>query len=232
MPTRRLIELVVARGRLAELLDCYLGCSCCEEPAICQVLLDKLLYDTDRAIDLYALGADPVGDSEPEWRAAAYGLLIDTFLANEGACVDPEQLCLPALTDPLLGLQAMLNAASAQLFALGPPVRPIGTPVAVVGAPLTARQEIMRDELCLQREMDRRWSGLLATMAPSCVGADRALTRIDTLIGSAIGRLGLALGTECPEVEARFPPTVEQSLQLFDDLPQTPLFQTLIVNRS
>ena len=83
-PTRRLLALVAARGRLAELLDCYLGCDCCEEPAICQVLLDKLLYDTDRAIDLYALSANTNGNGEPEWRAGAYGLLIDEFLGPKG----------------------------------------------------------------------------------------------------------------------------------------------------
>ena len=41
-----------------------------------------MLYDTDRAIDLYALGSDPDGDGEPEWRAAAYGALIDAFLVS------------------------------------------------------------------------------------------------------------------------------------------------------
>ena len=50
---------MVQRGRLAELLDCYLGCECCGDDVICQILLDKILYDTDRAIDLYTLGSDP-----------------------------------------------------------------------------------------------------------------------------------------------------------------------------
>jgi hypothetical protein len=226
-PTRRLIELVIARGRLAELLDCYLGCSCCEDPAICQVLLDKLLYDTDRAIDLYALGADSVGDTEPEWRAAAYGLLIDTFLNTEGGCL--EGLCLPALTDALAGLQATLGASRNQVVNIGA-VLPVGSPPGLPMAQVTRRREIMRDELCLQREMDRRWSGLLATMAPTCIGADRALGRIDALIGAAIGRLQLPEGTECPEVELRFPPTVEESMQALDDIRKTPLFGALVLN--
>ena len=65
----------------------------------------------------------------------------------------------------------------------------------------------MRDELCLQRRMDKHWANLLATMAPACVGSDRALARIDTLIGSAITRFFGAPG-ECPDTEAEFPPTV------------------------
>ena len=80
--THRLIELVVQRGRLAELLDCYLGCDCCGDDVICQILLDKILYDTDRAIDLYTLGSDPDGAGEPEWRAAAFAALIIQFLSD------------------------------------------------------------------------------------------------------------------------------------------------------
>ena len=78
-PTDRLLKLIHARGQLAELLDCYLGCGCCGDEVLCQILLDKLLYDTDRAIDLYTLGSDPAGRGEPEWRAAAYGVLIEEF---------------------------------------------------------------------------------------------------------------------------------------------------------
>ncbi len=226
-PTRRLIELVIARGRLAELLDCYLGCACCEEPAICQVLLDKLLYDTDRAIDLYALGAHSAGDTEPEWRAAAYGLLADTFLQRPYAtCL--QGLCLPALADPHSGLRATLEATRNQLVNIGA-MLPVASPPNLPAAQVTRRREIMRDELCLQREMDRRCSGLLATMAPTCIGADRALARIEDLIGDAIGRLLLPDNRECPAAELRFPPTAEESLQALDDIRQTPLFGALVV---
>lgn len=211
-PTRRLIDLVIARGRLAELLDCYLGCSCCEEPAICQVLLDKLLYDTDRAIDLYALGADPDGDSEPEWRAAGYGLLVAMFLELN----NPErkigcfkELCLPALSHPKEGLAATLGHVRDQLLN---GTLPIGSPGGLTPKQQQKRREIMRDELCMQRRMDERWDALLATMAPACIGAGTALERIDNLIGKAIGRLQLAAGEECPEAEPDFPPTVEESL--------------------
>ena len=62
--------------------NCYLACSCCGDAVMCQILLDKLLYDTDRAIDLYTLGSDPAGRSEPEWRAAAYGVLVKEFEFN------------------------------------------------------------------------------------------------------------------------------------------------------
>ena len=40
-----------------------------------QIILDKILYDVDRAIDLYTLGRENFG--EPEQRAAAYGYMIE-----------------------------------------------------------------------------------------------------------------------------------------------------------
>lgn len=221
LPTRRLIEMVVARGRLAELLDCYSGCNCCEDPAICQILLDKLLYDTDRAIDLYALGSDPLGDLEPEWRAAAFGMLVRSFLEGEGACMDG--FCLPALADLAPTLELVRNQLLG-VDALGGGLRiPIGSVRIPPVPPLSADQRLlrlttMRDELCLQRQMDARWGSLLASLAPSCVGAGTALLRTDAMIARAIGLLGLPEGTECAQQEPAFPPTVEEALQVFDDL--------------
>ncbi len=72
-----LVELVMYRGHLAELLDCFLPYQTDNKSISCQVILDKILYDIDRAIDLYALGTDDFG--EPERRAAVYAQLINQF---------------------------------------------------------------------------------------------------------------------------------------------------------
>lgn len=80
LATRRLLAITQARGNLANKLDCYLGCDCSTEKVECQIKLDKILYDVDRAIDLYALGSDPQGKGEPETRAAAYGILIQQLV--------------------------------------------------------------------------------------------------------------------------------------------------------
>lgn len=88
--TKRLLALIQARGNLAHQLDCYLGCDCSQEKIECQIKLDKILYDVDRAIDLYTLGTDPQGDGAAETRAAAYGFLVSAFLYNpfvsNGSC--------------------------------------------------------------------------------------------------------------------------------------------------
>ena len=69
--TQRLLDLVMRRGSLAELSDCYLGCECCGDEVTCQILLDKLLYDMDRAIDSTRwVGRRRHG--EPERRAGAF----------------------------------------------------------------------------------------------------------------------------------------------------------------
>jgi hypothetical protein len=81
-PSLRLQQLVIARGRLAVQLDCFLPCQCSADQVRCQVILDKLLYDIDRAIDALSLGTDPNGNGDAETRAFAYGLIIETFLLN------------------------------------------------------------------------------------------------------------------------------------------------------
>lgn len=81
----RLLSLVIARGCLAEMLDCYMGCECGSEKAACQIKLDKILYDVDRSIDLYVQGTDAGGRGAPERRAAAYGFLIAGLLDAEAS---------------------------------------------------------------------------------------------------------------------------------------------------
>ena len=74
---KRLLDLIIRRGVLAESLDCFLECGCGAEIQQCQAILDKILWDIDRAIDLYAVGKENFG--EPERRAAAYAFIIQTF---------------------------------------------------------------------------------------------------------------------------------------------------------
>jgi hypothetical protein len=198
--TTRLIELVIGRGRLAELLDCYLGCECCGDEVICQILLDKLLYDTDRAIDLYTLGIDPLGAGEPEWRAAAYGLLIRQFLLDQSACV-PELPCAPAVADLRPQLQGLEDTLLTDKT----------IPLVLPTAPQTGW---ITDELCLQQLSDARLDSILATLAPGCVPASTALLRIRQLVDAAVFFADPLHGT-CAEPVIEPPPTTESSLRLF-----------------
>jgi hypothetical protein len=206
--TRRLLELVIQRGTLAELLDCYLGCECCADEVICQILLDKILYDTDRAIDLYTVGSDPNGQEEPEWRAAAFALLIIRFLSANGGCL--AGTCLPRLTTELRPcLEAIRDRLSEGKFNPASPV-----PIPLVLPAGTTQRDLLIDELCLQRLSDRRLESLIATLAPGCVSAEQVLSAIDVLIGGAIALVQTS-HPGCVEPEIRPPPTDESSLELF-----------------
>ncbi|MXN75574.1 hypothetical protein GR157_12645 [Burkholderia sp. 4701] len=70
----RLIELVNRRGQFASTIDCLTRCMCSDNVVKAQIVLDRILFDIDRAIDLYAIGDKDFGD--PELRAAACGVLI------------------------------------------------------------------------------------------------------------------------------------------------------------
>jgi hypothetical protein len=208
--TDRLLQLVMERGRLAERLDCYLGCECCADDIICLIVLDKLLYDVDRAIDFYTLGSDASGNGEPERRAAAFGRLITEFLSGgivvRHAREEPrrpdcfDDSCSPSVMEVRRALERI-----AALLADALP------------SPITqAVRGLLIDELCLQQLSDRRLESLIATFAPGCVSGGTVLRVIEELTGRAITALG---GTPlCEEPELIPPPTIPTSLRIFDRL--------------
>jgi hypothetical protein len=209
--TQRLIDLIIARGRLAEMLDCYSGCECCEAEVICQILLDKLLYDTDRAIDLYTLGSEEIGAGEPEWRASAYGLLVRKFLETEKECLascltrlqpprNDRRVILPEIQDREGGLITILSRISFLL------IQP--------GTPPVDRKKWMHNELCMQELSDRRLASVLATLAPGCISGTTALQKISKLIDDTITANNLSRETACEDPDIKPPPTAESSLGL------------------
>ena len=214
--TRRLIDLVIQRGRLAELLDCYLGCDCCAEDVVCQILLDKLLYDVDRAIDLYTLGVDPDGAGEPEWRAAAFAALVIQFL-NETAAGAVRQACLANGCFPRIGELTGALRAVRDLLAAGKLQANGSILLGVTSA--NARRALITDELCQQRLADRRLESLIATLAPGCVAGEQVLAAIEALIDGAIGRVD-PNHDGCAEIEITPPPTTQSSLELLSDISQ------------
>jgi len=223
--TRRLIDMIILRGRLAELLDCYLGCECCNDDMLCQIILDRLLYDTDRAIDLYTLGADPSGDGEPEWRAAAYGAVIDRFITVTVGIppVDPQHPritnCFDAKCFPRAGeIQTALAGIRELLWQLKitPPPTPANS-LSINALDQGAARDLLTDELCLQQLSDQRLEALIATLAPGCIAGQDVLDRIKVLIDAAIRLIDPAHGA-CTEVEIAPPPTTPSSLRIFHDI--------------
>ena len=90
--------LAVKRSQIAELVDC-LCCVCTDNSAVAAAIAAKLLFDLDRAIDLFSLGdaGDAVG--VPELHAAAYGYV---FQRERRARISPAPL-------PLAGAAGLLD---------------------------------------------------------------------------------------------------------------------------
>lgn len=108
---RRLIDIATRRGLIADAIDCMAG-SCSTTNRVCLVLLDKVLYDIDRAIDLYALGFNNFGSTER--RASAYAFIIDATLASAG-CTATTTAPDPVDADLRTGLAAVATNLRPQL---------------------------------------------------------------------------------------------------------------------
>lgn len=218
--TRRLMALVPLRGQLAELADCFLGCDGCADDALCQILLDKVLYDTDRAIDLYTLGSDTDGAGEPEWRAAAYGAVAQAFLAPfihpTATLPDPRpadcatRACFPrspTLAKTLADIRDTLWEGKLQSGTTQNQAPP---------APSADDVKIMAEELCLQSLSDGRIESLVTTLAPGCLPAGRVIEALQALIMDATSRidpLAMRRKPECKEAEIVPPPSPATSLE-------------------
>ena len=184
---RTLVSLIVVRGQLAEQLDCLLLCGCSSDDVKNQIILDKVLYDVDRAIDLYALGTEDF--VEPQLRANAYHYLIEKVQALTNDEVGyPNRKLSPVIT-------GILNAIKGQLR-LGD--RPIDPP-------------LIRQELCIQQDAENRWKNLVKTMAPDCIGIDAlfgANSDLTKIINDAIKTVGAPL---CAPIDIRIPREVAES---------------------
>jgi len=238
-PTRRLMEVIQRRGELAQALDCYLGCGCGDDLVRCQILLDKLLYDTDRAIDLYALSASTPGNGPAEQRAIAYGLIANRILCGVGTacrvqcepqvidsetggqsqdvpCEQREAQCTSlGCVDRQPGLATIVQGIRDQLWHLGlPPVPSLPVCASLAGHGFGAETlGRVREELCVQHDAEASWAHLLATMAPACRFQGDLLAPVQELIDSAVDELTRegGQGLECP-AEPLFPRHFEESL--------------------
>lgn len=204
----RLISLIVQRNRLAEQLDCLAGCECGANAVLCQIVFDKLLYDTDRAIDLYCYGQQAFG--VPEQRASAYGLLIDVFinpLLGEGdfdlnGCLEQRDLSLA---------QRIRDSLNAIAGTGG--LRPDAFQVEFADAQRkVAFQGLLHQELCQQRHREEQWRGMVETMAPNCHGFDAVYNGVYAVIDRAIGRLNAVAPGACPPTDILIPPHPDVSL--------------------
>jgi hypothetical protein len=190
----RLLALILQRNLLADRLDCFMECGCTPEVVSGQIILDKVLYDVDRAIDLYALGTHNFGI--PELRAAAYSFIIDSLTrARLGA---PDE-------DRILGI-----FRGRWMPAVNPPPNfPAGILGTIHEILRHASRPVMHQELCHQHIMEQQWRDLVETMAPNCAGFDDVFAALNAVINEAIIRVG---GGPCRDIVINIPPDIATSL--------------------
>ena len=214
---RRLLRIIALRSRLAEEIDCYANCLCESDEIACLVRLDKILFDVDRAIDLYTLGSDPNGYGEPEQRAAAYGAVIESYNTRFGC--DTQAACgNDEITDVLGEIQDSLGFDSG------------GGRIPDMSLPSSHQDAVicrMNSEICIQLGAEALWEELVRRMAPGCrqaavFGCDGSATVIESLLDDPDGgALQLIRGlndthdcTTCDAPDVGIPPHFETSLEV------------------
>lgn len=210
----RLISLVNERGNLARRLDCFTACACGDDVVRAQIVLDKILYDIDRAIDYYTAGEIDLG--LPEVRASACSLMLD-YIVGPPLLLPPWPDVLrppgaPADFRPaFVAAMRMDGKVMQSLYAIRSLLRPIEviaqpeaspgwvTRMATYTAYLGQNEswlgggpdslrfgQVMHDELCLMRDTDQRWSSVIAQMTSGCVPLESIF---EPVIGAGTGCL-------------------------------------------
>lgn len=159
--TERLMDLCAQRFAVAQEVEHFLQFEFANDARVgLQVLLDAVLYDFDRAIDLYALGVDAGGDGAAEWRAATYGYVAYQVLA-----------VLPADLRSAFAAGELADMCATLVYWQG---APFPAPPAPLGpAPGAAEQFAIGEELAMRRTAEERWYELVRSAAPRFVAWTR-----------------------------------------------------------
>jgi len=173
--TSMLQTLAVKRSQIAELVDC-LCCVCTENSAVAAAIAAKLLFDLDRAIDLFCLGdaGDAVG--VPELHAAAYGYIYhEASRANFTRTPNPRWTrgavgsgvlvkALPTIKDALAEVEKLLLLRGTE------EPEDWGIRIPKDGGTLDADEveEILERVLTVQRQDEERWRQLALAWSPIC----------------------------------------------------------------
>jgi hypothetical protein len=186
--SHNLLEIVIQRGILADQLDRFAQSGL--DPATTKglIVIDKMLYGIDRAIDLYAVGKEDAF-IEPDFRAAAYSYVIDVLLNPFQATFsslmalkglldsDPDALPIFATLANIRNLLykplAQPDAAEARVArAIAPATQSVAVPVApdadiALDEPPDEYRPLIQQELFIQSDLEKGWGKLVEAMAPA-----------------------------------------------------------------
>jgi hypothetical protein len=191
LQTQALLTTSLHRTAFADAIDC-LCCTCNLADARALVIAGKVLFDIDRAIDLWAVSGAVNGYGENEWRAAAYASVIGAaaapaFLGNYlifQSNGNPMPAIIAADLLGFNGLAGLLNEL---------PALPNNNAL---------RAQQLADMINRQLDDEQRWSDLVSSISPLCQQNLRYGGRIGTgqpLPGNPVGDL---IQTACNQLAA------------------------------
>jgi hypothetical protein len=199
-PTIALIQIALARSAAAEWIDC-LCCSCDEEDVNSIIRFTKMIYDLDRAIDLYAFGTDPAGLGEAEARAGAYGAVIEAIEVAMGAGRGSPKFHA-AVKKVMAMAPALMNW---RVFFKKPEAKRLAA--------------MMRETLCQQLKEERGSASLVSSISPVCrrelilaVRNGQGLAQVIAHARAAIAAAAGIADTACEAAEMVMPLDYETAL--------------------
>jgi hypothetical protein len=188
----RLMQLVQKRGEFATAIDCLTRCACDDCAMKTQIVLDRVLFDIDRATDLYAIGETEFGI--PEQRAAACGFLMSACIEVGSWTSEEDSYALHFESAPMYGviraqLLAFRNLLMPPLFYSGSASSDVWeTAVAQTSfggnSQPTAMDWLLRNEMALQLQTDRGWRLIAEQMSTGCLPVGEIFNEVEEQRGS------------------------------------------------
>jgi hypothetical protein len=180
-----LVRLIMIRGTLATIFDTLFPAAGAASVAP-QVLLDMLLLELDRGIDLLSLDARvrENDDRGPALRAKAYWLIVDVILSilypsdppatipkiiTDNTATGPLNTTWAHLLGPIQNIYGSVKNANGLKNALKAYLDMSVTTDSLFssGAEWTRQEEeVVVEELRVQRSLEERWENLVRTVAP------------------------------------------------------------------
>jgi hypothetical protein len=210
---QQLVDLIMIRGNLATIFDGLFtsGNPRAIEP---QVLLDMLLLELDRGIDLLALGERPDEKGPTETRAVAYWLIVRVILellagqyihpynnhnvpqspfpANllpaaplDGPISDDAKKGDHTFDDSLIQIQSAYHRETAAITALKRQFEKYLELTVTKIPPPHLAEESVREELSVQWSLEERWQDLVRTVAPEASNQRRVFDLLRLVIKQA-----------------------------------------------
>jgi hypothetical protein len=209
-----LFDLISVRGTLATIFD-NLFPSNSSRGVQPQVLLDMLLLELDRGIDLLALGSATNEGGPTEWRAIAFWAIVRVIyrLLHQGAAAfkDGPIHDLPRLAADLNSIQQdYANATSGVPHLTRAFDRFASLSLTQVPEHLDERRrQGVAEELRVQASLEERWENLVRTVAPEAGDQQTIFTLLGRIIAQAAYE---AKVHHLPRMAPALPPQFEQSL--------------------